>query len=91
MDPAVWAAIVGVLGTGLLGFLGALFSGKVVPSRKLLKAEQEAATWRQSHDTLRLAYDTQNKLLVQQQLTAEITDKVMSAVHALLEEKGVVS
>lgn len=81
----IWSAIIGVVGTGFLSLLGAVLMGKLVPVSRVEKAEKEADTWKRSHDTLRLAYDTQANLLAKQQLTAEVTDKVMAAVRAQLE------
>lgn len=71
---AIWAAVVGVAGTGLLSLVGAIVMGKLVPGSRVDKAELEAATWKR-------AYEDQAKLLERQQLTADITDKVMAAVR----------
>lgn len=48
------------------------------------RAEKEAATWKASHDSIKAAFDGQTRLLERQQLTAEITDKAMTAVRELL-------
>lgn len=55
---------------------------------KAEKAEREAATWKASHDSIKAAFDGQAKLLERQQLTAEITDKAMTAVRELLAGGG---
>jgi hypothetical protein len=52
------------------------------------KAQQEAVTWKASHDSIKAAFDGQTKLLERQQLTAEITDKAMTAVRELLASGG---
>lgn len=78
---AIWASIVSVIGTGFAGLLGAVLLGKLVPVSRVDKAEKEAATWKQSYDSMKAAFDAQSKLLERQQLTAEITDKVMAAVR----------
>lgn len=87
----ILATLIGVLGTGILGVLSALFTGKIVSGARLAKAEKEAQVWKQAHDTLKVAYDTQSDLLAQQKLTAEVTDKVMAAVHAQLSAKGMIA
>lgn len=86
----ILATLIGVLATGLIGVIGALFTGKIVSGSKLAKVEKESQVWKQAHDTLKVAYDTQSALLAQQKLTAEVTDKVMAAVHAQLSAKGMI-
>lgn len=85
---SVWSAVIGIVGTGFISLIGAVLMGKLVPASRVDRAEKEADTWKRSHDTLKLAYDTQAALLAKQQLTAEVTDKVMAAVRAQLEAKG---
>jgi hypothetical protein len=77
----VWAAVIGVVGVVLLSPLGLFLSGKLVPVARVEKAEREALTWKQSHDSIKAAFDAQTSLLERQQLTADITDKVMALVR----------
>lgn len=52
------------------------------------KANKEAQTWRASHDSIKAAFDGQTKILERQQLTAEITDRLMSVVDERLASMG---
>jgi len=78
---AIWASVISVVGVVLLSPLGLFLAGRLVPVSRVTDAEKTAATWKESYDTLKTAFDKQTELLTRQQQTAEITDKVMSAVN----------
>jgi len=62
---------------------------KIIELRSAVeKAEEVAATWKASHDSIKVAFDGQTALLERQQLTAEITDKAMQAVKEMLGSSG---
>lgn len=52
------------------------------------KARKEADTWHASHDSIKDAFDGQTKILERQQLTAEITDRLMSVVDERLASRS---
>lgn len=78
---AIWASVISVVGVVLLSPLGLFLAGKLVPASRVTDAQTTAATWKESYDTLKAAFDKQTDLLARQQQTAEITDKVMNAVN----------
>lgn len=92
---SILAAIIGVVGTGFVSLIGAVILGVLVPASRVTKAEtrvekaeKEAATWKASYDSIKTAFEAQAKLLERQQLTAEITDKAMTAVRDMLASGG---
>lgn len=120
----IWAALVGVVGTGFLALVGSIVMGKLVPSSRVdearrtgdtrlaeakasaeaearsaaadlaeaesrvEKAQREADTWHATADSIKSAFDSQTKIVERQQLSAEITDKLMTVVDERLAALG---
>lgn len=84
---ALLLALLGLVGAGFLSFIIAVATGQLVPGSKLEEKEKEVLHWKAAADKWEHSYNDQKALVDRSAQSAEITDRVMTAMQTMFDRQ----